>query len=81
MDVPSSEEVLALLVMSGLHIYVKKWKTCLSGLELCGGVVTVSFSKYLPWQVMHFLQHSTHFSSNKVSPLTFQMAPVVAPPS
>jgi hypothetical protein len=30
--------------------------------ELCGGVVTVSFSKYLPWQVMHFLQCSTHFS-------------------
>jgi len=21
-----------------------------------------SFLKYLPWQVMHFLQHSTHFS-------------------
>jgi hypothetical protein len=30
--------------------------------ELCEGAVTVSFSKYLPWQVMHFLQHSTHFS-------------------
>jgi hypothetical protein len=30
--------------------------------ELCGGVVTVSFSKYLPWQAMHFLQRSTHFS-------------------
>jgi hypothetical protein len=27
--------------------------------ELCGGAVTVSFSKYLP---MHFLQSSTHFS-------------------
>jgi hypothetical protein len=23
--------------------------------ELCGGAVTVSFSKYLPWQAMHFL--------------------------
>jgi hypothetical protein len=22
--------------------------------ELCGGVVTVSFSTYLPWQAMHF---------------------------
>jgi hypothetical protein len=22
--------------------------------ELCGGAVTVSFSKYLPWQAMHF---------------------------
>jgi hypothetical protein len=30
--------------------------------ELYGGAVTVSFSKYLPWQVMHFLQRSTHFS-------------------
>jgi hypothetical protein len=29
--------------------------------ELCGVAVTVSFSKYLPWQAMHFLQHSTHF--------------------
>jgi len=25
-----------------------------SKLELCGGAVAVSFSKYLPWQVMHF---------------------------
>jgi hypothetical protein len=33
-----------------------------SELELCGGEVTVSFSKYLPWQAMHFLQLSTHFS-------------------
>jgi hypothetical protein len=32
-----------------------------SELELCGGAVMVSFSKYLPWQVMHFLQCSTHF--------------------
>jgi hypothetical protein len=30
--------------------------------ELCGGEVKVSFSKYLPWQAMHFLQRSTHFS-------------------
>jgi hypothetical protein len=29
--------------------------------ELCGGVVTVIFLKYLPWQA-HFLQCSTHFS-------------------
>jgi hypothetical protein len=29
--------------------------------ELCVGTVTVSFSKYRHWQVMHFLQHSTHF--------------------
>jgi hypothetical protein len=32
-----------------------------SELELCGGAVKVSFLKYLPWQVMHFLQQSTHF--------------------
>jgi len=30
--------------------------------ELCAGAVTVSFSEYLPWQVMHFLQCTTHFS-------------------
>jgi hypothetical protein len=30
--------------------------------KLRGSVVTVSFSKYLPWQAMHFLQRSTHFS-------------------
>jgi hypothetical protein len=33
--------------------------------ELCGGAVTVSFSKYLPWQAMHFLQRSTHFSKTR----------------
>jgi hypothetical protein len=33
-----------------------------SELEFCGGAVTVSFSKYLPWQEMYFLQRSTHFS-------------------
>jgi hypothetical protein len=30
--------------------------------ELCRGAVTVSFSKYVPWQAMNFLQRSTHFS-------------------
>jgi hypothetical protein len=30
--------------------------------ELCGGAVTVSFSKYIPWQATHFLQCYTHFS-------------------
>jgi hypothetical protein len=29
---------------------------------LCTGAVTVSFSKYLPLQAMHFLQRSTYFS-------------------
>jgi hypothetical protein len=37
--------------------------------ELCGGVVTVSFSKYLPWQAMHFLQRSTHFWKTCCRPL------------
>jgi hypothetical protein len=37
--------------------------------ELCGGAVTVSFSKYLPWQVIHFSQHSTHFSKMCCRPL------------
>jgi hypothetical protein len=30
--------------------------------ELRGSAVAVSFSEYLPWQAMHFLQRSTHFS-------------------
>jgi hypothetical protein len=34
--------------------------------ELCGGAVTVSFSKYLPWQAMHFLQRSTNFSKTEL---------------
>jgi hypothetical protein len=37
--------------------------------ELCGGAVTVSFSKYLPWQAMHFLQRPTHFSKTCCRPL------------
>jgi hypothetical protein len=37
--------------------------------ELCGGAVTVSFSKYPPWQAMHFLQRSTHFSKTCCRPL------------
>jgi hypothetical protein len=34
--------------------------------ELCGGAVTVSFSKYITWQAMHFLQCSTHFRKRAV---------------
>jgi hypothetical protein len=37
--------------------------------ELCGGVVTASFSNYLPWQAMRFLQHSTHFLKTCCRPL------------
>jgi hypothetical protein len=39
-----------------------------SELELRGGVVRVSFSKYLSWQAMHFLQRSTHFSKTCCRP-------------
>jgi hypothetical protein len=37
--------------------------------ELCGGMVTVSFSKYIPWQAMHFFQRSTQFSKTCCRPL------------
>jgi hypothetical protein len=37
--------------------------------ELCGGAVTVSFSKDLPWQAIHFLQRSTHLSKTCCRPL------------
>jgi hypothetical protein len=37
--------------------------------ELCGGAVTVSFSKHFTWQAMHFLQRSTHFSKTCCRPL------------
>jgi hypothetical protein len=30
--------------------------------KLCGETVMVSFSNYLSWQAMHFLQRSIHFS-------------------
>jgi hypothetical protein len=40
-----------------------------SKLELCGGAVMISFSKHLPWQVMHFLQCSTHASKTCYRPL------------
>jgi hypothetical protein len=30
--------------------------------ELCGGAVKVYFSNYLPWEAMHFLRRSNHFS-------------------
>jgi hypothetical protein len=33
-----------------------------SKLELCRGAVIISFSEHLPWQTVHFLQCSTHFS-------------------
>jgi hypothetical protein len=36
--------------------------------EICGDAVTVSFSKYLPWQAIHFIQRSTHFSKTCYRP-------------
>jgi hypothetical protein len=37
--------------------------------KLSGSAVTVSFSNHLPWQAMHFLQRSTHFSKTCCRPL------------
>jgi hypothetical protein len=37
--------------------------------ELRGGAVTVCLSKYLPWQAVHFLRRSTHFSKTCCRPL------------
>jgi hypothetical protein len=40
-----------------------------SKLELGEGVVMASFSKYLPWEAMHFLQCFAHFSKTCCRPL------------
>jgi hypothetical protein len=48
-----------------------------SELELCGGAVTVSFSKYLPWQAIHFLQRSTHFSKTCCRPIAASFRRIV----
>jgi hypothetical protein len=45
--------------------------------ELYGGAVTVSFSKYLPWQEMHFLQRSTHFSKTFCRPFAASFRRIV----
>jgi hypothetical protein len=45
--------------------------------ELCGGAVTVSFPKYLPWQAMHFLQRSTHFSKTCCRPFAPSLRRIV----
>jgi hypothetical protein len=47
--------------------------------ELCGGAVTVSFSKYLSWQAMHFLQRSTHFSKTCYRTVHFEISCLGAP--
>jgi hypothetical protein len=45
--------------------------------ELCGGAVTVSFSKYLPWQATRFLQRSTHFSKTCCTPFAASFRRIV----
>jgi hypothetical protein len=45
--------------------------------EFCRDAVTVSFSKYLPWQAMHFLQRSTHFSKTCCRPLAANFRRIV----
>jgi hypothetical protein len=45
--------------------------------ELRGGAVTVSFSEYLPWQVKHFLQRSTHFSKTCCRPFAASFKRIV----
>jgi hypothetical protein len=45
--------------------------------ELYGGAVTVSFSKYLPWQAMHLLQRSTHFSKTCCRPFAASFRRIV----
>jgi hypothetical protein len=45
--------------------------------ELCGGAVTVYFSKYLPWQALHFLQRSTHFSKTCCRPFAASFRRIV----
>jgi hypothetical protein len=47
--------------------------------ELCGGAVTVSFSKYLPWQAMHFLQRSTDLENVLQTVDHFQISCLGAP--
>jgi hypothetical protein len=44
---------------------------------VCGGAVTVSFSKYLPWQAMPFLQRSTHFSKRYCRPFAASFRRIV----
>jgi hypothetical protein len=45
--------------------------------ELYGCAVTVSLSKYLPWQAMRFLQLSTHFSKTCCRPFSASFRRIV----
>jgi hypothetical protein len=44
---------------------------------LCSGKTTICFSKYLPWQAMHFLQRSTHFSKTCCRPFAASFRRIV----
>jgi hypothetical protein len=45
--------------------------------EICGGAVTVYFTKHFPWQEMHFLQRSTHFSKTCCRPFAASFRRIV----
>jgi hypothetical protein len=45
--------------------------------ELRGCAVMVSFSKYLPWQAVHFLQRSSHFSKTRCAPFAVSFRRIV----
>jgi hypothetical protein len=45
--------------------------------ELCGGAMTVSFSKYFPWQAMLFLQRPTNFSKTCCTPFAASFRRIV----
>jgi len=59
---PSPDNITKLLVRAGGKHSVAWKRTIYCESELCRGVVTVSFWKHPPWQAMHFVQRSTHFS-------------------
>jgi hypothetical protein len=72
-----------LLLQSGYQMYIRRPfekfvdSPYYSESELCGGAVMVSFSKYLPWQAMHFLQRSTYFSKTCCRPFATSFRRIV----
>jgi hypothetical protein len=81
----SSYPVASGSAIGDLHAYIKARahiggpfeKFLYSESELCGGAVTVSFSKYLPWQAMHFSQRSTHFQKTCCRPFAASFRRIV----
>jgi hypothetical protein len=60
-----AEKTAACVKAINMRLQLKRAVCKVLGLTLLlrvRGAVTVSFSKYLPWQAMHFLQRSTDFS-------------------